>query len=86
MARRKRIFTSVGATASYYSALADWSYLPMEFPQPALAGHAGRLTWAEPKLTEHVLLSDISLLAPKLLGLLQIGITCPFTNPNCHAG
>jgi hypothetical protein len=57
----------------------------MEFPQPALAGHAGRLTWSEPKLTEHLLFADISLLAPKFLGLLQIGITCVGNPPVCHA-
>jgi hypothetical protein len=56
----------------------------MDFKQPALAGPAGRLTWTAPTLTEHALFSEISVLGPKLLGLLQIGFTCPISNPNCH--
>jgi hypothetical protein len=58
----------------------------MQNIQPALAGSAGRLAWSAPTLTEHTLLSELSVLGPKLLGLLQIGFTCPVTNPNCHVG
>jgi hypothetical protein len=54
----------------------------MDFKTPALAGPAGRLTWSEPTLTEHLLFADLSVLGPKVLGLLQIGFTCP-NPPNC---
>jgi len=56
----------------------------MHVNQPALAGPAGRLAWTEPTLTEHALFSELAVLGPKILGLLQIGFTCPISNPNCN--